>query len=349
MDAPRVSVIVRTKDRPSLLAEALESLRKQAFTDFEVLLVNDGGTPPPEAVTCPAPGRRLVLLNRAAPFGRARALNAGLRAASGTYVAYLDDDDLYHPDHLGTLVRFLDGSETYRAAYTDVEQVEQQLGEDGRYHAAGTITTYARDFEPNRLLSANSVPLIGLVHDRSLAEKAGGYDETFDLYEDWDFLVRLAELTRFHHIPKVTATYRVRNDSSNATTAAPWQGEKAQAARRQFFAKHWSRHSVETQMALVDSFEGETRMLRDDARRAHSEVDALRGIAAETGVRVAALETELAAFRADAAGQLQAARERESTLARRLAEAEKTLAAVLSSRSWRLMAPARNLMSLFKR
>lgn len=349
MDAPRVSVIIRTKDRPSLLAEALESLRRQTFSDFEVVLVNDGGTPPPEGLTSPAPGRGLALVNHDVPHGRARALNTGLGGSRGQYVAYLDDDDLYHPEHLATLVRSLDGSDSYRAAYTDVEQVEQVLGEDGRYHGARTITTYSRDFDPNRLLSSNSVPLIGLMHDRALAEKAGGYDETFDLYEDWDFLVRLSALTRFHHVPKVTATYRVRNDSSNATTLAPWHGEAAQAARRRFFAKHWSRHSVESQMALVDSFERETRDLLDEARRTQAEVDVLRGRIADTTARVASLESELEATRADAARQLQSAGERETALARSLEEAQGRLEAIFASNSWRLMEPARRLRGLFKR
>ena len=125
-------MLLRTKDRPGFLAEALDSLRAQTFSDFETVLVNDGGPIPP-ALLEPPPGRGLRVVAPPRPAGRTRALNAGLAAARGTYVAYLDDDDLYLPAHLETLVRFLEGSDEYRAAYTSVRQLEQVLGDDGRY------------------------------------------------------------------------------------------------------------------------------------------------------------------------------------------------------------------------
>ena len=121
MSSPLVSVIVRTRDRPALLAEALASLRAQTLRDFETIVVADGGERPPAELLAPAPGEGgLTLVHRAPPHGRARALNAGLDAARGRFVAYLDDDDLFLPDHLATLARFLAGSDAYRVAYTDV-------------------------------------------------------------------------------------------------------------------------------------------------------------------------------------------------------------------------------------
>ena len=95
--APRMSVIVRTKDRPELLKEALASLRAQTFTDFETLVVNDGD-PLPEGILAPAPGSGVRVVVPPPPGGRSRALNAGLAAARGEWIAYLDDDDLYDPD-----------------------------------------------------------------------------------------------------------------------------------------------------------------------------------------------------------------------------------------------------------
>ena len=229
---PRVSVIVRTKDRPGLLREALDSLRQQTVSDFEVLLVNDGGTPPSRDVLEPAPGCGLTVLGRTAPHGRARALNAALEAARGRYIAYLDDDDLFKPDHLGALAGFLDGSDGYRVVYADVEQVEQTLGEDGRYHGARLRFVFARDFDPGRLIFSNYIPLIGVMHHRALIEVAGAFDESFDLFEDWDFLVRLSRVTPLPPDPASHRHYRVRNDGSNATSESPWLGAAAQAARR---------------------------------------------------------------------------------------------------------------------
>lgn len=361
--APRVSVVVRTKDRPRLLRAALESLRAQTFRDFEVLVVNDGGTPP-EGLEPAGAGLRVVTTDP--PHGRARALNTGLRAARGRFVAYLDDDDLWLPAHLETLERFLSGTDAYRAAYTSVRVVLQTLGEDGGYHDERTIATYGSPFVRERLLSSNTVPLIGFMHERALALEAGCFDEAFDLFEDWDFLIRLSERTRFHHLPAVTAVYRLRDDGSNATTADPWKSPRSDAARRQILAKHWHAHGPETQAALVDALTAEreeVRADRDGLARALAERDGRIGaLEAElTQARRAAQEAEERArtaaeeallVRADAARQLQASGERESALAAQAARVpglERVVHDMQHSRVWRLFTPWWRLKSFLSR
>ncbi|MDQ1349418.1 MAG: hypothetical protein QG573_2797 [Acidobacteriota bacterium] len=346
MLAPLVSVIVRTRDRPALLREALASLRRQTFRDFETLVVADGGTAPAESVLGTTPGEGgLALLHRSPPHGRARALNAGLDAARGRFIAYLDDDDLFLPDHLETLARFLAGSDSYRVAYTDVEQVEQTLGADGRYHAGRRLVVYGQPFDPHRLLSSNYISLIGLMH----AATDLRYDESFDILEDWDFMLRLAERGRFHRLAAITAVYRVRDDQSNATTVTPWHGVEAEAARRRLFAKHWHRHSVATQTALVDSFQNEAWLLRSQRaeleERLTAELATERALAARLAAdldretrQLARVEAELRAFRGDASRQLQAAGERESALLATLQQIYDSTSWRLLSRWWRLKA-----------
>ena len=370
--APRVSVLLRTKDRPGLLAEALASLRAQTFTDFETVLVNDGG-PLPAGLLDPAPGRGVNVVVPSPPGGRTRALNTGLSAARGTYVAYLDDDDLYLPAHLDTLVRFLDGSDEYHAAYTSVRQIEQVLGDDGRYRDGREITVYGRPFDAARLLYKNDIPLIGLAHRRALAEEAGGFDETFDQFEDWDFLIRLSERTRFHHLPPVTAVYRWRNDGSNVTASLPWRSAAAQTARRRLFEKHAALRSTSTEMDLVDSLETDGYVLRDAAAAARAEVEALlaetevlRHDLAQARARIeadrkaiaeaATREAELRASSTDAVRLAEDSATREQALAvenvRLRAEATRlsaTVDAMNRSLAWRLFTPWWKLKELLKR
>ncbi|MEO6325856.1 MAG: glycosyltransferase [Thermoanaerobaculia bacterium] len=346
--APRVSVIVRTKDRPRLLKEALGSLRVQSFSDFEVVVINDGGASPGPEILEPHPGRGLKLIDTEPPRGRARALNTGLANARGVYVAYLDDDDLYRPDHLATLAGFLDGTDLYRAAYTDVEQIVQTLGEDGRYHDGKSATVYARGFDAGRLLSSNFIPIIGLMHHRVLADEAGLYDETFDLFEDWDFLIRLARITRFHRIPRVTAVYRVRDDATNATSETPWLTEKAQSARRRLFEKHWGERTVDSEMALVDSLQREIAELRDCVEEL---APALRKTEQESkshGARVQNLEDELSSLRADISRTVQASAERELELRGEVARLSGIVSQMNRSLAWRLFTPYWKLKSLLK-
>lgn len=347
-DAPRVSVLLRTKDRPGFLSEALASLRGQTFTAFETVLVNDGGEIPAALLESP-PGRSLRVIVPPAPGGRTRAVNAGLAAARGTYVTYLDDDDVYLPQHLETLVRFLDGSDEYKAAYTSVRQVEQVLGDDGRYSDGREITVYGRPFDAARLLYKNDIPLIAFAHRRALAQEIGGFDETFDQFEDWDFLIRLSARTRFHHLPVVTAVYRLRNDGSNITASQPWHSGDAQTARRRLFEKHAGRRSASTEMALVDSLESDLYALRDAAAASRAESAALRQALAEARAALAAAharETDLRSSAADAERRTSESATREQSLAVQnahlksdVAKLQATVDQITRSRVWRLFTP----------
>ena len=340
-DPPRVSVIVRTKDRPGLLAEALGSLRAQTFTDFEALVVNDGGAIP-ETVLEPAPGRSLRVVVPPPPGGRARALNAGLAAARGRHVAYLDDDDLYLPAHLDVLVRVLDGDDPCEAAYTAVDQIAQRRGPDGSYHDAEVLFRYGRAFDPNRILFKNDIPLIALMHRRDLVEKAGPFDEAFDLFEDWDFLIRLSRVTRPRFVPETTAVYRLRDDGSNATTAAPWRGPAAETVRAALHAKHAALLTPAAVRALVDGFDEEIALREGDLRR-------LRVQLAEASGRFAALEDELRSVRALSARNLQAAGEREAALSAERDTLGQRLDQVHRSLWWRLGTPWWKLKGLLSR
>jgi glycosyltransferase involved in cell wall biosynthesis len=261
---PAVSVIVRTKDRPGLLREALESLAAQTFRDFEAVVVNDSDTPL-QAGDLESSGRglalRLRLVSPGPPHGRARAANAGVEAATGTWIAYLDDDDLFLPDHLETLVGALEGQDRFHAAFTEALLVHQVRDADGTYREVSRETIFDVPYDPDRLVFSNTIPLLCLLHRRSLFLEAGRFDEAFDLYEDWDFLIRLSRLTTFQRVEKVTTLYRTRNDETNVTSASPWRGEVSERAREALFRKHWALHTPRAEMALLNLHEDEVAAL----------------------------------------------------------------------------------------
>ena len=253
---PAVSVVVRTRDRPDLLRQALGSLASQTFRDFEAVVVNDSDAPLP-ASALEAGGASVRVVSPGPPHGRSRAANAGLEAALGRWVAYLDDDDLFLPDHLGTLAGALEGQDRFQAAFTGALLVEQVREPDGTYREVSRKPLFETPFDPGRLLFTNTIPLLCLMHRRSLFEEAGRYDESFDLYEDWDFLIRLSRLTPFLRIDGATALYRTRNDATNVTTVSPWRGEVSEAAREALFRKHWALHTPRAEMALLNFQEDE--------------------------------------------------------------------------------------------
>jgi hypothetical protein len=347
-----VSVILRTKDRPELLADALASLRAQTFGDFETILVNDGA-PLPEELLGPAPGRGLTVVVPPPPGGRTRALSAGLAVARGEWVAYLDDDDVYLPGHLAALEKARAGGA--RAAHTSVRQVRQERGADGAWRDGTTITTYDRPLDAGRLLLKNDVPLIALGHERALAEQAGGFDPAFDLFEDWDFLIRLSRLAPVVHVPEVTAVYRVRA-GSNVTETTPWGSPGSRAARERLYTRHAPGIPPATLVSFVDGALGDLdaalgreKFLVGEYRRVEDEVRRLRPERDELQHRAARLEAELAAAREDAARFREESATREQSLAVRNAHLEATIDQMTRSLAWRLFTPWWKLRELLRR
>ncbi|HTS02946.1 MAG TPA: glycosyltransferase family A protein [Thermoanaerobaculia bacterium] len=343
--SPRVSVILRTKDRPGLLAEALASLRAQTFTDFETILVNDGEALP-EGLLSPPPGRGLTIVVPPAPGGRTRALNAGLAAARGGWVAYLDDDDVYLPGHLAAL----EGARAKgaRAAHTSVRKVRQEPGADGAFRDAEELIVYGRPCDPGRLLYKNEVPLIGVGHERGLAAEAGGFDEAFEIFEDWDFLIRLARLTPVLHVPAVTAVYRVRRGSS-VTELIPWESLVSREARRRLYAKHAGAVAPDAMIAFVDAAVGDVdaalgreRFLMGECARVRGEAEAAREALDAATRRAAQLEARLREAEDGlhrSATREQALAVQNAHLAADVAKATATLEEIYRSRAWRLFTP----------
>lgn len=292
-DGPRVSVVVRTRDRPTLLAQALASLDRSTWRAAEVVLVNDGGAPPevPEGFDLP-----VVRVHHETSRGRAAAANAGLYAATGDVVTFLDDDDLVEPSHLATLAA-LGSAAGVRAAYTDAAVGVWELGDAGWQRTQRRLT-YSRDFDPERLLVDNYIPLCTLVVERQLAIDVGGFDETLPFFEDWDFLLRLAARVPLRHLARVTCEYRqFRGAAHHVLGDRPRERADFHAMKARVLARHRDRLDDEVLARVIDGLRAETveegervRSLRDDLHHAREEGHRSNGRAVGLEVQVRALE-----------------------------------------------------------
>ncbi len=231
--APRVSMVVRTRDRLPLLRRALESVAAQRYPDLEVVVVNDGGADPTPVLADLEEALTVGLISHPTPLGRARSAQVGLEGATGTYVNFLDDDDTVHPHHLRTLVEELLRTSA-RVAYSNVECLLVEGGETGPTRVLAR-SAFASEFDPTRLLFENTIPIMAVLMERRLALEAGGFDAALDYFEDWDLWLRLSRRTAFCHIPVITATYFVHQGPERNDGAA---GDP----RRPFLAKLFDKH-----------------------------------------------------------------------------------------------------------
>jgi GT2 family glycosyltransferase len=204
---PSVSVVIRTKDRPGFLRRTLASVAAQSYPRLEVVVVNDGGEDPSQVLAEFENALEIFLVNHPDSVGRSRAAQAGLEAATGELVNFLDDDDEFRPGHLATLVGAVTG-EGVRVAYSDVECLTEEPDGSGGYRVVDR-TVLGGDLDRSRLFFESTLPIMAVLMDRKLAIEVGGFDPDLEYFEDWDLFLRLAHRTRLHHCPAVTATYHV--------------------------------------------------------------------------------------------------------------------------------------------
>ncbi|MGC2063315.1 MAG: glycosyltransferase, partial [Thermodesulfovibrionales bacterium] len=218
-ESPLISIIVRTKDRPRLLKRALRSIAAQTYRPIEAVVVNDGGCSLDNAEFKEILGDvflRYVLLEKTT--GRAHAANVGLDNATGAYVGFLDDDDELYPDHIATLTAMLLNGPNM-IAYADTETVFMELDGNGNFVEKGKQLSYRHDFAPEVFFIQNYIPFMCLLFDRKVLSTLR-VNESYDLFEDWDLLLRLSQKYRFTHISKITSKYNQWSDESQINRKA---------------------------------------------------------------------------------------------------------------------------------
>ena len=200
---PAVSVVIPCFQQSQYLSESVGSVVGQTWTDWEIVMVDDGST---DATVDTAlglirahPDCRIRLV-RQANEGLASARNNGIAASAGRYILPLDADDRLAPTMLERTVAVLDSDPNVAIVYTDVER----FGE-----ASGVIR--AADFDPDAILEANQLNYCSLFR-RGVWVAAGGYNPNMTRgYEDWDFWISCVEQGYVaRRIPEPLFMYRVR-------------------------------------------------------------------------------------------------------------------------------------------
>ena len=211
---PMVSVVIPTYNRSDTLVIAIESVMTQTFRDFEIVVVSDCGSNDLEQLVKNFNKRQnITFVRHATNRGLGASRNTGIGATRGKYIAYLDDDDFFYPDHLETLVGYLEQSGE-KVAYTDAHRIWQQKV-NGKYVEFKRDVPYAHDFNYDVILIHNFIPVLCFVHARECVREVGVFDETLSTHEDWDLWIRMSRKYRMHHIQKLTSAFTTREDETN--------------------------------------------------------------------------------------------------------------------------------------
>ncbi|MFT5320655.1 MAG: GT2 family glycosyltransferase [Pseudohongiellaceae bacterium] len=202
-----ISVLIRTKDRKSLLCEAIDSILAQNYSNIEVIIINDDGADYSAEILADYAdqGRNIRWLNNTGQHGRSHAANLALEQAQGEFCLFLDDDDSIDPEHIANLAKALTDQDIYALAYSAVRVIADGITEE--------VPSFAHPFDPVRLMIENYIPIHAVLFKRSLLNEGFRFDPAFDRFEDWDFWLQLAQQHAFKFIEQCTASYRVDNSS----------------------------------------------------------------------------------------------------------------------------------------
>jgi LmbE family N-acetylglucosaminyl deacetylase/glycosyltransferase involved in cell wall biosynthesis len=252
-----VTVLVRTRNRPHLLREAIESIERGSHP-ASIVVVNDGGESPRELLDGKA-AVRLIDLSPAA--GRSEAMNRAVAEARTELIAFLDDDDLYDIDHLETLLRVA-SRERHVAFYSDAVHTFWQRNDAGEWELRDRMELFGLDFDRDLLILDNYIPLNTLLTRRTEFLEAGGFSPELDLFEDWDFLLRLSSRGDFLHIPRLTC--EVRHFGGGDSLLLATTADRSRIARGK--SEIWKRHRNSlTDEALAQGLEAHKRRIEKAA------------------------------------------------------------------------------------
>jgi glycosyltransferase involved in cell wall biosynthesis len=223
MNNPECTVVIPTRDCAGYIAAALDSVRIQNCASLEVIVVNDGSTDDTDAVlqrfAADWPELRIIAT---AGMGPAAARNAALAIARGSWIAFLDADDIWWPEKLGRQLAFHRANPDVSFSFTDYLHVDprgQALGTCFEYwrprflDGRGSDQSYLCFREPEAaILASNVVGTTTVVASLRDLQNANGFGNLSSA-EDWHTWLRLAASGRVAASTAVTATYLVRPNS----------------------------------------------------------------------------------------------------------------------------------------
>jgi glycosyltransferase involved in cell wall biosynthesis len=203
MNAPAVSVVMGVHNGAPWVGDAVGSVLRQTAAELELIVVDDGSTDATASVLAAVRDRR-VRVERQPHAGLTRALIRGLALARAPLVARLDADDLAAPERLERQRAFLD-------AHPDVGLLGAGAREvDSTGREVAIIQPPEADGAIRRaLIRRNPFVHSSVVMRRALAERAGGYDATFAVAQDYDLWMRMSRLTRMANLPEPLVVRRL--------------------------------------------------------------------------------------------------------------------------------------------
>lgn len=220
-----VSIVLPTYNRASTLPRAIESVLRQTYQNFELIIVDDGSTDNTAAVLSQFTDHRIRNIRLPSNKGPGAARNAGVEAARFDLVAFQDSDDVWFDEKLALQLAAM--RDDIGVVYHDIIRVKK----DGQEELLITPDSIPLKII-ERIEAAGQLGIVWCLTRKHLIESVGGFDEFMGPVEDTDLLIKLRAVSEFVRLPLPLVYYF---ESSDGLTQ-DWQ--KIAASRRRLFQLH---------------------------------------------------------------------------------------------------------------
>jgi glycosyltransferase involved in cell wall biosynthesis len=223
---PAITVLMPAYNASKYIAAAIASVLEQSFTNFELLIINDGSFDDTEAIIKKFNDERIKLINQPHQ-GIAAALNMGLLNAAAELIARFDADDICYPQRLQVQYDFFQSNPGYVLIGADVDYTE---------HNGGHLYYYSNTGHTHNEIAAcisNICPFIhsSVMYKKSVALQLGGYDVKAHSFEDYRLWVKFITMGKVCNTP--TALIKVRLNPESVTVDEKLRGKRFIALRKE--------------------------------------------------------------------------------------------------------------------
>jgi glycosyltransferase involved in cell wall biosynthesis len=329
LKSPLVSILIRSIDRETL-QQTLNSVAEQSYDAIEVWVV--AATPLHQPLQRQIGRLPVNFVSTTVALNRSQAANKALRLARGQRILFLDDDDWIMPMHIASLVQLLDDNPAYKAAYSQAQAVDltgQILHQD----------LIGIPYDRSTLLSGNYIVLHSVLFDVAMRELGCIFDESLDLFEDWDFWLQVSLHTDLLFLPKATAIYRI-HQSSGVHEQVRFVDASYQKIYRKWIER-WSAEELSKIMTrnwVYQDHEKAHQKFQNALKAKQTWLDSIRSTLFKTREELAEASEEIIKTRKELT---------DIHLAKQ--ELQDTFDAVVRSRSWRWTQKLRSLGAMIRR
>jgi len=210
MNNPLVSIILPTYNGARAIGRSIESIFKQSFSDWELIIVNDYSKDNTEEIILnyKAKDSRIIYLRNEENLGIQKSLNKGLKNAKGDYIARIDDDDEWIDfDKLREQVEFFSNNKNYVLIGTGTVVVDENGKELYRYLLPEDDAELR-----NKILTKNCFTHSSVLFRKEIALKFGGYSEekTVRHIEDYDLWLKMGTVGKLRNLPRYAVSFMLR-------------------------------------------------------------------------------------------------------------------------------------------